>query len=82
MNHSINEGVQAVRHTGQRVLDRVEAAAGEVAQEAREMGGRLTHHDAKAGKSRHKTGRIAGAAASAVAFIVALVVRRRHKHES
>lgn len=81
MNHSINDGVQTVRHTGQRVLDRVENAAGEVAKEAREVGGRVTHLSGKSRKPKRKSGRVAGVAASAVAFVFALLMRRRQKHD-
>lgn len=79
MNNSINDGVQAVRHTGQRVLDRVESAAGEVAKEARGVGDRLTH---KNKKPKRKPSKIAGVAASVAAFVVALTVRKRRKHDT
>jgi hypothetical protein len=79
MNHTINDGVHAVRHTGQRVLDRVENAAGGVAKEARGVSERLTHKNKKPDKKR---GRAAGVAASVAAFFVALTVRRRRKQDN
>jgi len=79
MNNNISDGVQAVRHTGQRVLERVESAAGEVAKEARGIGDHLPHKNKKPKRKRSK---VAGLVGSVVAFVVALTVRKRRRSDA
>ncbi|GAA2015659.1 hypothetical protein GCM10009839_08740 [Catenulispora yoronensis] len=84
MNQSINDGVHAVRAAGQRVLDRVETAAGEVRHEAAEAGDRLVHATKKSKKRDRARGRkraagIVASTTSVLAFLGALVMRRKNK---